>query len=60
MLIVQDLARGLDPAGIAKRRGRSVSATYEILERICERLGVQTWEEIVPAAVERSLVGRSR
>ncbi|MCC6945170.1 MAG: AAA family ATPase [Thermomicrobiales bacterium] len=60
MLIVQDLARGLDPAGIAKRRGRSVSATYEILERISERLGVQTWEEIVPAAVERSLVGRSR
>lgn len=58
MAVLHDLLRGLDPLEVARRRGRSESATYEILGRMCERLGVGTWEEIVPKAIDLGIVER--
>jgi DNA-binding NarL/FixJ family response regulator len=56
MTIVQDLAQGYDIPTIAHRRGRSVSATYELVDRILERLGLNDREDIVPFAVKHGLV----
>ncbi|MGD9711163.1 MAG: hypothetical protein AB7V46_03745, partial [Thermomicrobiales bacterium] len=58
--VLHDLAKGYDPPIIAVRRGRSESATYEIVNRMAERLGVDTWEEIVPAAIEKGLLDNHR
>jgi non-specific serine/threonine protein kinase len=54
--IVQDLAQGWDIGSIAKRRGRSPSATYELVERIVTKLGLTDREEIAPYAVKTGLV----
>ncbi|MCA9860003.1 MAG: hypothetical protein KC438_09785, partial [Thermomicrobiales bacterium] len=56
LTIVQDLVQGYDIPTIAHRRGRSVSATYELVDRILERTGLQHWEEIAPFALEYELV----
>jgi non-specific serine/threonine protein kinase len=56
MTIVQDLAQGYDIPTIAHRRGRSVSATYELVDRILERFGLNDREDIVPFAVKHGLV----
>jgi len=56
LAVVRDLASGLDIPGVARRRGRTQSATYELVGRICERLGVDTWEDIVPYAEKHSLI----
>jgi DNA-binding NarL/FixJ family response regulator len=53
---VQDLAQGWDIGSIAKRRGRSPSATYELVERIVTKLGLTDREEIAPYAVKTGLV----
>lgn len=54
--IVQDLVQGWDVVSIARRRGRSPSATYELVERIVTRLGLTDKEEIAPYAIEAGLV----
>jgi predicted ATPase len=56
MTIVQDLVQGYDIPTIANRRGRSVSATYELVDRILERLSLTDWDEIAPFAVKQGLV----
>ncbi len=56
LIIVQDLAQGYDIPTIAHRRGRSVSATYELVDRILERLSLNDREEIAPFAVKYGLV----
>ena len=56
LTIVQDLVQGYDIPIIAHRRGRSVSATYELVDRILERLGLNDREEIAPFAVNQGLV----
>lgn len=53
--VVQELAQGYDIATVAERRGRGLSSTYELAERICERLGLRQWQEIGPYAVEHDL-----
>ena len=58
LTIVQDLVQGYDIPTIAHRRGRSVSATYELVDRILERLGLNDREEISPFALEHGLVAR--
>src|SRR5690606_10684515 len=54
--IVHDLAKGLDIPAISRKRGRTQSATYEMVGRIVERFGVETWEQIVPAAIEHGFL----
>jgi DNA-binding NarL/FixJ family response regulator len=56
MTIVQDLVHGYDIPTIASRRGRSVSATYELVDRILERLGLTDRDEIASFAVQQGLV----
>ncbi len=56
LTIVQDLAQGYDIPTIAHRRGRSVSATYELVDRILERLALNDRDEIAPFAVNHGLV----
>jgi non-specific serine/threonine protein kinase len=56
LAIVRDLASGLDVAGVSRKRGRSISTTYDMLHRICKRLGVDTWEEIAPFALDNGLI----
>lgn len=56
LAMVQDLAHGYDIAMVAERRGRGLSATYELADRICDRLGLSEWQEIGPYAVDRGLV----
>ncbi len=58
LTIVQDLVQGYDIPTIASRRGRSVSATYELVDRILERLDLTDWDEIAPFAVRHGLVGQ--
>ena len=54
--VVQELAQGYDIATVAERRGRGLSSTYELAERICARLGLQQWQEIGPYAVEHGMM----
>jgi non-specific serine/threonine protein kinase len=56
MTIVQDLVQGYDIPTIANRRGRSVSATYELVDRILERLSLTDRDDIAPFAVQQGLV----
>jgi hypothetical protein len=56
LAIVRDLASGLDVAGVSRKRGRSISTTYDMIHRICKRLGVDTWEEIAPFALDHGLI----
>ncbi len=56
LTIVQDLVQGYDIPTIAQRRGRSVSATYELVDRILDRLSLPDREEIAPYAVKTGLV----
>ena len=56
MTIVQDLAQGYDIPTIANRRGRSVSATYELVDRILKRLALNDRDDIAPFAVKQGLV----
>lgn len=56
MTIVQDLTHGYDIPTIANRRGRSVSATYEMVDRILERLALTDRDDIAPFAVQTGLV----
>jgi non-specific serine/threonine protein kinase len=58
MTIVQDLVQGYDIPTIANRRGRSVSATYELVDRILERLSLSDWDEIAVFAVQQGLVSQ--
>jgi DNA-binding NarL/FixJ family response regulator len=55
LALVQDLAQGFDIASVAERRGRGLSSTYELAERICVRCGLSEWQEIGPWAVEQGL-----
>jgi DNA-binding NarL/FixJ family response regulator len=48
--VVRLLVAGLNPMEVAQRRGRSLSATYELLERICDRWHLTEWTEIAPTA----------
>ena len=56
MTVVRELADGCDIAMVAARRGRGLSSVYEIVERICERWGLEDWRQIGPYAVEHGLV----
>jgi hypothetical protein len=53
--VVRELAQGYDIATVAAHRGRGLSATYELAERICERAGLSEWQQIGPWAVEHGL-----
>ncbi len=55
LALVHDLAQGFDIATVAERRGRGLSSTYELAERICARCGLSEWQQIGPWAVERGL-----
>lgn len=55
MALVQDFAKGHDITTVAERRGRGLSATYELADRICTRLGLSGWQEIGPWAVEHGV-----
>ncbi len=48
--VVRLLAAGLNPMEVAQRRSRSLSATYELIARICERWNLTEWTEIAPTA----------
>lgn len=48
--VVELLMAGCTPAEAAARRGHSLSATYEIVARICDRWQVSHWTEIVAKA----------
>jgi DNA-binding NarL/FixJ family response regulator len=48
--VVRLLAAGLNPMEVAQRRGRSLSATYELIARICQRWNLTDWTEIAPTA----------
>ena len=48
--VVRLLVADLNPMEIAQRRGRSLSATYELLARICDRWTLSHWTEIAPTA----------
>lgn len=54
-MLVLDLAEGHDIATVAERRGRGLSSTYELAERVCDRLGLGRWQEIGPYAKSRKL-----
>ncbi len=55
--IVQDLVQGYDIPRIAQRRGRSLSATYELADRILEKMGLSDRDDIAPYAIKLGLVG---
>jgi DNA-binding NarL/FixJ family response regulator len=54
--VVRELADGCDIAMVAARRDRGLSSVYEIVGRICERLGLDDWRQIGPYAREHGLV----
>jgi hypothetical protein len=54
--MVLELAQGFDIATVAERRKRSLSATYELADRICTRLGLSEWQQIGPWAIEHRLI----
>lgn len=54
--VVHDLAQGWDISTVAAHRGRSLSSTYEIAGRICDRLDLADWSEIGPYARGHGLV----
>ncbi len=56
MAVVRLLVAGLNPTQAAKRRSRSVSATYEIMARICDRWNLDEWTEIAPEAIRNETV----
>lgn len=56
MAVVRDLAAGFDVQGVARRQGRSISATYELVNRICERWDLKRWEEIAGVARTHGLL----
>ena len=56
MSVVRELADGCDIAMVAARRDRGLSSVYEIVDRICERWGLEDWREIGPYAIEHGLV----
>jgi DNA-binding NarL/FixJ family response regulator len=56
MSVVRELADGCDIAMVAARRNRGLSSVYEIVGRICERLGLDDWRQIGPYAIEHGLV----
>jgi DNA-binding CsgD family transcriptional regulator len=55
-LYVRELAAGFDLQTIARRQKRSPSSVYEIVQRICDRLGLGSWEEIAPFARANGLI----
>ncbi|MCA9860002.1 MAG: response regulator transcription factor [Thermomicrobiales bacterium] len=59
MTVVRELADGCDIAQVAVRRDRQLSSVYEIVGRICDRLGLDDWREIGPYAIEHGLVDLS-
>jgi hypothetical protein len=54
--LVRDLVDGYDIPRIARRRGRSLSATYELADRIADRLGLNHRDEIAEYVVQIGLV----
>lgn len=54
--LVRDLVNGYDIPRIAHRRGRSLSATYELADRIADRLGLDHRDEIARYVVRIGLV----
>lgn len=56
MAAVRDLVAGYDAQTIARRRDRSSSATYELLARIRERLGLDDTDQIAPFAIRTGLL----
>ena len=54
--IVRMLVEGYGPEVIARRRERSLSATYEMLGRICDRWELDHWSKIAPYARKEGLV----
>jgi len=54
--IVQDMVQGYDIPRIAQRRGRSLSATYELVDRILVKLDVTARDDIAPVAIKLGLV----
>lgn len=56
LAVVRDLAQGYDIPRIAQRRGRSSSATYELVDRILAKLELSSPDEIAPYAVKHGLV----
>jgi DNA-binding NarL/FixJ family response regulator len=57
--VVRLLAEGLTPEQVAQRRSRSLSATYELIGRICDRWQLTHWSEIAPKARGESTDGRA-
>lgn len=55
LALVQEFAQGHDIASAAERRGRGLSATYELADRVCGRLGLSDWQEIGSWAVEHGV-----
>jgi hypothetical protein len=51
MSVVELLLAGHTPAEVAARRSRSLSATYELFARICDRWQLTHWSEIAPKAL---------
>jgi hypothetical protein len=56
MAVVKELALGLDIVAVSKRRKREYTSTMEMAGRICDRLGLDHWEEIGPFAIRNGLV----
>src|SRR5215213_10147876 len=54
--MVHELAQGFDIATVAERRKRSLSATYELADRICARLGLSEWQQIGPWAIANGML----
>jgi DNA-binding NarL/FixJ family response regulator len=50
------MVQGYDIPRIAQRRGRSLSATYELVDRILVKLDVTARDDIAPFAVKTGLV----
>lgn len=58
--LVHEFAQGYDIATVAQRRGRGLSSTYELAERICTRCGLSEWQEIGPWANEHGVTNGSK
>jgi predicted ATPase len=56
MAVVKELALGFDIVTVSKRRKREYTSTMEMAARICDRLGLDHWEEIGPFAIRNGLV----
>ena len=52
--MVQQLVNGNPPKRIAELTGRTLASIYQMLQRICKKWGINTWEEIAPLAISRS------